>query len=197
MTQPGEVVFDPECSDQLAVADTKDVDLVDAFKPSASRRQPEPFAAMGARAFEVRHNRVTLGDQVDDRHFEVRKSTLKWAHPTLRDMCELASGKLVEDVDVLLSDRLVNQPPDQQFVLFGRQVIWILPLAALDDRSSGATQPATSIDSIRSVSSELKQPAIEKDPQLVPLERPGAENVADITEGWVMNTLPIGYEQYR
>ena len=65
---------------------------------------------MGARTFEMAHDRVALGDQFDDLHFKVRKGALKRAHPALRDLGEFTRRQLVDDVDVALRNHLVDQP---------------------------------------------------------------------------------------
>ena len=58
-------------------------------------------------------------DQIDKLHLKVRKRALKRADPPLCDLRKLASGDLVQTLEIALLDGLM-QTPDQQPVLLNR-----------------------------------------------------------------------------
>ena len=107
---PRQVVLHRERAYELAVLSLKDVDLIDALKPAPRARDAEPLAAMRTRAPEVTDYLLVIGDQFDDLHLKIWERALKRADPALGNLLELARRELVEDIEVPLTDGLVDQP---------------------------------------------------------------------------------------
>jgi hypothetical protein len=118
LTNARQVVLHSQGRYKLAVLNLEYVDLIDAFEPAAGARHAEPFRPVSACAPEVRDHLVAFGDQLHDFHLEMREGGLKWTNPGLGDRCELAGGKLLDDLEVPLTHRLLNQAAYQQLVVF-------------------------------------------------------------------------------
>jgi hypothetical protein len=67
-------------------------------------------------------DRLALGDQIDYLHLEVRQRALKRADTTLCDVRKPASPDLTEDVEVSLTDGLMDQATNSLFSSADTQV---------------------------------------------------------------------------
>ena len=100
MPHSGMRVLESPGGGDAAVSDGEDVHLGDVVEAAAGGRMAAPVAAVGAGAGEPADDLVGFGDELDDRHLEVRKGLAERGDPAAGVGCQRGRVEVVDELHV-------------------------------------------------------------------------------------------------